>query len=277
MKLDRVSHSTISQAERCGEQLRFRLEEGPEPPGFSLIRGRAVASAIASNMTAKMLAGAQLEVEAVRAIARDEVDRELEVGEVRLDLEDDAGDPLGYDASRGRTVDDAVALAGLHALKVAPLIVPTGVEVKIRLESPVLPVPLVGILDLIAQDGDGEAVRDAKTTLKKPKAETADESGQLTVYDALYRALRNRPPTGLWLDHLIAETKTLAPRYFPQPTAPRGPADFAALVGRVERTVQLVEREAWMPAPEGAWWCSERFCGYWKRCLFARGRPRPTT
>ena len=276
MKLDHISPSTLGQAARCGEQLRHRLQEGPEPPGFSLIRGRAVHKSIESNLTAKMTHGATLSLAELDAITRDEITRALEVDDVRLDLAED-GESLTWTESRDVTIDSAITLSTLHARVVAPVLLPTAVEVRVELVTQTLPVPLVGVIDLIALDrGNGEAVRDHKTAAKKPDARAAVDSDQLTAYDALYRGLRGEPPKRLILDQLVMPTKTLPARYFEQESAPRGDADFAALAGRVDRVVAMVDKEIWIPAPEGSWACSERFCGYWSRCVFARGRNRPT-
>lgn len=277
MKLDHVSPSTLGQAAKCGEQLRFRLQEGPEPPGFALIRGRAVAESIERNMTAKLNGGDPRPLEELGQIAHDAVLRELEVGSVRLDLAED-GEVLTFAEARGRTIDDAVTLAALHAHAAAPNILPTAVEARVELSSSRLPVKLVGVLDLIAEDRNGgETIRDAKANGKRPDASSADDSDQLTAYDALYRGLRGKAPSGLILDHLVLPTKTLGPRYFEHQAPARTPADFDALAGRIERVVRAVDAEVWIPAPEGAWWCSEKFCGYWSRCVFARGRKRATS
>ena len=274
MKLERVSHSTLAQAARCGEQLRFRLQEGPEPPGFALIRGRAVAKSIEANMTAKLREGAALPVELLAELTRDAVVSECAAGDVRLDADGEQT----FDQARDETIDSAVELSDLHARKVAPGIAPTAVEARIELVSGSLPVPLVGVLDLIAlEPSGGESIRDAKTTGKKPPDDSADVSDQLTVYDALYRAERGRKPERLVLDHLVESTKTMGPRAFEHDTTPREPADFDALSQRIERVVRMVELELWIPAPETAWWCSAKSCGYWPRCAFARGRARPTS
>jgi len=278
MRLTHVSPSTLSLAARCGEALRFKVEGVREPKSFQMVRGTGVAKAIEANMIAKLRTGAGLSLDEIADVARDSVRDELDREEVRTDLGDDAdGEPITPQDATATAIGDAIMLSRLHALAAAPSIIPTGVEVRVTLTSERLAVPFVGIIDLIAQDGEGEAIRDTKTKAKLPPKTEADDSDQLTAYDALFRALKGETPTRLVLDHLVLPTKTLPARYIAQSSAPREEADFAALSGRIERVVQMVDREVFIPAPEGAWWCAAKTCGHWRRCVFARGRARPAS
>ena len=46
--------------------------------------------------------------------------------------------------------------------------------------------------------------------------------------------------------------------------------ELFAYVARANSVVQMIEKEVYTPAPDSAWWCNQRWCGYWDRCPFAR-------
>jgi hypothetical protein len=269
MKLDHISHSQISTLSKCGEQYRRRYVEGEKlPPGFAQIRGGAVHYPIEKNMLHKMETGELLSLDEVRQLAADAIDSRL-AGEIRLD-----GDytERGLAAARGLVKDEVVQLAGLHATKVAPSIVPTAIEVRIEVPpSAALPVTLVGILDLI--DG-GDRIRDTKTKQKSPSEGDADLSDQLTAYDLLFRALYGQAPKDLVLDHLVRTPGRGELKVVSQATT-RSISDLGVYLRRVEAAVRAVDAEIFLPAPQDSWSCSERHCGYATSCLFFRGRPRP--
>lgn len=268
MKPDYLSHSQIATLDKCGMQYHYRYVEGiKSPPGIAMLKGTATHAAIEANMRAKLETGAPLPSEAIRDAAADAFTAATRAGEYVLDgdyAEMSASDAL----ASGK--DGAVGLAELHAAQVAPLIEPTGVEMRVRLpESEALPVVLFGVVDLVDR---GQIVRDTKTSKKSPAKDSADSSMQLSAYALLYAGLNDgRLPAKLTLDYLV-ETPGGKRSSTVQETT-RGWEDVRAFVARANAALRVIEAETFLPAPADSWVCSPKWCGYWDRCPFgAAGR-----
>jgi len=46
--------------------------------------------------------------------------------------------------------------------------------------------------------------------------------------------------------------------------------DLRTLVRRINAGVRAVEAGAFVPAPVGAWYCSEQWCEYWTQCPYVQ-------
>lgn len=276
MKLERISISDVRQAINCGEQYRLRKELGPVPPGFAQLRGRAVHRSVEANMLAKMDGGELLGLEETADVARDEIARAMVAGEITLDPDyEEAG---GVEKAAGACIDDAMKMARAHRIHVAPKIEPSAVELKIEIAATERrPYTLVGVLDLIDTAGGVTRIRDVKTSKKKPAAGASADSDQLTFYDLLHRSHFQAEPDLLVLDPIV-QTKTRGIEALEPDASPRRTLEeLGAVVARTERVVSAIKADVFLPAPEGWWGCSEKWCGYWSRCAFARGRRRPSS
>lgn len=271
MELKHLSWSQMNTLQRCGEQYRRRyVKRDVVPPGIALLRGRATHKANEKNLLAKMETGELLTVDDVLQAASDAFDEQAS-GEFLID-----GDYEGMEIAEalGTAKDESVALAGLHAEKVAPSIEPTAIEVRIEIPpSNSLPVKFVSILDLIDRS---VAVRDTKTTRKSPQADAAHGSDQLSGQALAFRARYRKPPEELSLDYLVRTTKKKETKHVRLPTE-RTVADLGVFVRRAQAATRMIEVEVFLPAPADSWACSPRWCGYAETCPYYRGRPRPTT
>lgn len=268
MKLTRISVSGIGQMLKCGQQFYLRQTLGPIPPGFAQIRGRGTHSGIRADLRSKMETGFLLSLEDAKAAAADAVKLECATSQVVIDPD---YEELTFDQARGKVTDEAVSLVEAYHEKVAPGIDPTALEAKIEAKPSVLSATLVGVIDLV----DDEAIRDTKTTKRKPPDGLAAESDQLTMYDLLYRIHYKKPPTALTLDNLILSTHGVRVMTIDEPA--REPAQIRQLLSTTNRVLNAAALDVFLPAPEGSWYCSKKWCGYWDVCEFARGRKRPTT
>ena len=268
----RWSHSRLAMIERCGEQYRRRyVELEIIPPDLGLIRGRATHGGIHANVAHRIEEGEYLELEAVAQAASDSLDGELQ-GEFTLGAD---YEELGLQKAKGFVLDEVIGLTTLHALRVAPKIEPTASELRFEIpSSDMLPVVLTGVIDILDGADQKERIRDSKTTRKSPNAGAAQESTQLSMYELGYRALRGRPSDGQVLDYLVRTPKKGELKYVPLETQ-RGEQDLVSLIHRIERAQTAADAGIFVPAPESAWWCDAKWCGYARTCPFYRGRPRP--
>lgn len=262
-----LSHSQLSMLFRCGEQYRRRYIEGERlAPGIALVVGRAVDKSVTENLSHKMAEGALLPLDAIRSIARDDVQATWEGDEgIALSEEEQAE---GVAKVKGDAIDKSVRLAELHARRLAPALSPTAVQRKweVSLEQAGYPATLVGVIDI--QEGR-DSIRDTKTAAKSPTADAAHLSDQLTLYALAVKVVDGVLPARLSLDFLV---DTKEPKVVPLETT-RTEADFQPILRRVERALLVIDAGAFAPANPDDWWCSKRWCGYWQTCPLVRRGP----
>ncbi len=139
-----------------------------------------------------------------------------------------------------------------------------------------LPMKVMGIIDTIDED---DVIHDAKTARKRGNQDLADGSDQLSWYELLHRARYRKPTNGLVIDQLVqTHGGKLSVNRF---ETTRDVADLRAVVGTIKQVAKMIEREVFLPAPDSAWWCSPRWCGYHSEaggpCPYGRRTKRPTT
>lgn len=268
MKIEHLSWSKENAFQRCGQQFAFLYgEQLRRPPGVGLVRGRAPHVALEADLKAKMESGALLERDEVVEIADAEVQRAFR-GEVRVD-----GEYEGLSVKDAKHVvrTEARALAQTFHERTAPIIEPTGIELRIRAEFPEqLPVPYEGIIDVIDR---GETVGDFKTSRKAPPKSAAHDSEQLTIYWGLFSAAYGRAPEHLAL-HQAWVTPAGNKGSGHQPTT-RTERDLSIRFARSRRMLEAIEAEIFLPAPVDSWVCSKRWCGFTDVCPYFAGRERP--
>ncbi len=263
-------HLSVSQLEmlgRCGLQWRYRYLEGKRrPPGVAAYTGRGTHRSVELNLIHVMESPDQEMLPEPDAldVARDKVNGDWGREEPLLTPEERAE---GIQKVRGRSVDAAVTLAKLHYEQVAPGVQPIAVERAFVLELHGFPYDFHGVIDL----QEPRKIRDLKTKGASPSKADADASLQLTAYHLGVQVLDREAPEIVQLDSLVM-TKT--PKVV-QHASTRTAADHRRLLRRIEMAAEVIEKEAFLPAPEDSWVCSERYCGYWNECEFGqRGRTR---
>lgn len=261
----RLSVSGLNMLTRCGEQYRFRYIEGiKSPPGWSLIVGRGTDETVNQDLLNKVNTGHLLPDEAIPDLARDAVTSAWDSEEVKLD--DDLAE-MGQDAAKAYAVDTAVTCSRLHHHEAAPRISPTHIQRSWALDVKGVDLQLAGVIDV--QEGQS-SVRDTKTSKKSPSADEADKNLQLTTYAYAVRQIDGQAPAKVCLDYCV-HTKT--PKLV-QLESTRTAADYEHLFHRIWAAHEAIQKGVFTPAPLDAWYCSERWCGYWGQCRYAR---RPTT
>lgn len=252
--------SALNMLTRCGEQYRRRYIENERiPPGFSLVVGRATDAPVNADLENKIQKGELLPDEAIKDLARDSLVKEWEGG---IQLEKEYAD-LGYKKAQAVAIDTAVTCASMHHEEVAPALQPTHVQRYWRIDIEHIPVELTGIIDV--QEG-ASAVRDTKTSKKSPSADEADNSLQLTTYSMALKVVDGAAPEKVWLDYLIY-TKT--PKLV-QLESKRQDPDYEHVLRRIYNAYDCIEKGVFVPAGLDHWACSEKWCGYWQTCPYAR-------
>jgi len=257
----RLSATSLQMLFRCGVQYAFRYIKGiVKPPGWALIVGKSVDEAVTRNLAEKIAKGTLLPKDAVLDIARDAVDHNW-TDDVRLEPDQEAA--WSKLQAKAEAIDTSVMLAGLHHEKAAPRIEPTHVQRKWELDVEGADLTLSGVIDI--QEG-ARAIRDTKTSKKSPQPTDAHTSVQLSMYAMAVWKEDGELPKEVALDYLV---HTKEPKLV-QIVSSRSPQDFDHLVQRIAAASEAIRRGVFVPAPLDSWWCSERWCGYWSECPYAR-------
>lgn len=250
--MTRVTQSDLERYLKCG--IRYDLERRSKHrhATIPMAIGTAVAAGAAEDNRTKMARGRGLGildlVEASVAGYVSEVE-ESEIEATRLEL------------SEGK--DDAAAAARTYSLRVSPFI-----KEPLFVEEPIVAhvgdsLELCGKPDTI----DTEGLWDTKVG-KQWSQEDADRSRQHTYYGFLHRARLGYWPRRLGVDNVYrVRGEWKAQRLF----ISRTPADYAALLEIVRRAVSGIKAGIFLPAPEGAWWCSHSWCPLFKKCPVMNG------
>lgn len=258
----KFSHSRLTALTMCGEAYRRRyIEHDKQPPRVNMAMGTSLHWAAQENFRQKIESHQDLPAEDIKDIAAGKFS-ELENDGVGL-----TRDELRRGGVRvlGEALDKTIAIAGVYAKKIAPEYQPEFVEQQFTIELPNASHDLTGVIDLA---DDEQCVTDLKTTAKRMDADDAHHSLQLTVYAAGYQVLTGSPAKELRLD--VIQTWAKPSRRVLKTT--RGPDDFGVLAARLNMALRSIDSGTFLPAAVGAWWCSDRFCGYWQTCPYVNAR-----
>lgn len=265
-----LHQSHLAMLSRCGEQFyRVYILGHREPPGIARIIGSAVHKSVKSTLQKKLDSGGVLPpVVQVRDEARSFFQEVYD--EEPLTLTESERES-GIDAVKGSAIDATVALSALHRTEFAPIIqpIPGGLERPWVVKCEGYPFDLAGTFDI----DEGRRIRDTKTRNRNPGQHEADTSEQLTFYAMAKKIIDRVDLDSVHLDFLIKPTESSSERCVSLEST-RGMSDYIVAKNRFERAVEVIEKEAFIPASQADWFCSERFCGFAAdgSCPFFRGK-----
>lgn len=286
---------------KCGIQFEFRYLKGlRRRPGSYLLCGTATDAAVSTDLNHKIQTG-ELENEGtILDVARDSVENNPDRDNLQLDEEEQG---MSLQQVLDGTKDKAVRLVTAHHGQVAPNLHPTHVSRKFSLnldswlrgkakelhskaedadnswlkrtlhrQAAHLNVAaregydFVGEQDIVERttgDTDILIIRDTKTSKKSPAKGVADESTQLSAYALASKVLDGKLPDAVVLDYLIdlkRETKV------DSLSSKRDEEQVNAYLNRLVASVVAIQSGVFVPAPDTAWWCDARYCGYHSIC-----------
>ena len=139
--------------------------------------------------------------------------------------------------------------------EVGPLI-----EVKVELRVPGVPIPIVGYIDCIGEDG---VPLDFKTAGRMWSDEQAAKEIQPLFYVAAMNQLGFTCNPDLRFRHIVfAKGKTTTVRTFEHRYTP---SEIFWLFGMLQDVWRGINTSVFPPNP-GAWCCSEKYCPFWANC-----------
>lgn len=258
----------VSQIRRlclCGEQYRRIHRCGDRrPPGAAAYVGTANDRAHKHDLKQKMETGELESLGATADIVRDSVNSLFEEGVhlVRGEREKTV---------RGAAIDKAVRMNKTRHEELAPIIRPVGLGTKWVAELEGYPYDLAGEIDV---EDEQIPVRDLKTSGKYPPASAADDSMQLDMY-ALYKHLCGGTPLPMKvaLDYVTDVMNKSGPKTTAKILlSVRQQGHIDSMLARIERVITCIEKDVFIPADPDSWVCSEKWCGFYTDCPYAKGR-----
>lgn len=232
-----------------------------------MLKGSGMHKGAEVNFRQKIESHEDLPMEQIIDAAVAGFDAELERSDVALTADEQS---LGRDVAIGLARDEVKSLAAAFAVFQAPYYQPIEVERRFRIPVPRGTHDVLGVIDLIAEVNNqaGRRIVDFKTGKRKKSAATAAESLQLTTYAAGHMVEFGEPPADVRLDVLILKSgkKTAGQVERQELVQQRGQADFVVLANKLNAMDKAVKEGVFLPAAEGAWNCSEKFCPFFKSC-----------
>jgi CRISPR/Cas system-associated exonuclease Cas4 (RecB family) len=245
----KYNQSELKAYLKCGKMWEFRYLQGLKvPPSSALTLGSSVDAAVTANLVQKVESGADLTKEEV-------LDRYSDTFE-ELALDTEWGTELP-----GKQKDLGARLVELHHDEVAPTVMPESVQETFTLEMDA-GYDLFGTIDHVEKDG---TVVDTKTSRLAYDENAVAKSFQPALYDFAYEATRGKPAKSFRFDVLVKPTQTKGPR-LQQVEAKVTQSDREWLFDAIGQVHKAIQAGIALPAPEGSWYCSPKWCGYWDRC-----------
>ena len=248
--IDHLSYTQINMYLRCPRQYYFRYCENLIlPPKTAMLQGRCVHKAQEHGFKKKLEAGRGYKTEECAEVFADEWSKALEEYEPIFE----------EDETKYSVLDQGVALVRHYGKVVGRYIKPAMVEQEFRLSPWESGPHLVGYIDLVTSQKD---LVDLKVSSRLPNADAIHKDLQLSVYGMGFSALTDSLPRSYrW--HMLIRTKV--PRVAILKTT-RDESDFRVFENTAEEVAKGIGAQVFPRRTDG-WHCSEKFCGYWPRCM----------
>jgi len=157
----------------------------------------------------------------------------------------------------GTKVIEAYLASGIHAADEAPI----GVEVRLQESIEGIPVPLLGIVDLVQR---GNRIVDYKTTATRPNESTESwlHEIQLVMYAHLIQSATGEPVKELELVYLV---KTKEPKVIPVKMSAPSKEQHQRFRSLVDVYMEGVSNQRYYPCPgmHCAWCPFQQECQQW--------------
>jgi len=264
-----LSVSQVMQYTKCGEAYRRRyVLEQLIPSNSFMVQGRGVHKA-AEELHLSIIGGSPISSAEMVQHYSDVHDTEIVYAEIKE--EDSKGDPLTPGVIKDMGVrltrkyhrvalgSDKDSKTGQPIPAVKPVAAEQVFRVKVTPENSD-PIPFMGVIDLVEEG----SISDLKTKKKAASQSEADNSIQLSLYAHVTGIPHVR------LDQLVKPTKTM-PERFLRTESIRDKRETMHALDVVAEVAQDIASGRFRRTNPENWWCTEKWCPYWKDC---RGRKR---
>lgn len=240
--------SAIKDALHCGLQYQWKHIDGLQSPGNSSRTVGSVVDETINHVCREKIAGRQVSLEEAKDFASTEFERR------RVETIWGAEEPAD------QMKDSAIAIIWTFMNKVEPTLEPETVQESFKIEFNDF--SLIGTMDYTTKDGK---IHDAKTASpQRVNSYRAERLLQPAMYTYGYEFNHGKPSTGFQFD-VITRVIGKAPEYH-QIVKTVTPQDLQFLFYTIEHVHKMVTAGVFLPAAEGSFLCSKKWCSFWDRC-----------
>ena len=241
-----ISVSQVRTYLLCGMKYYFQYFEKIKTfPTGPMIRGSSVDKAANDHFDIKADNGVGLKRKDFVDHAVSEHDNNAEVAEMDITKQ----------TSRDRLAEISKKYHVTHAQKLTPLS-KNAVQLKINGDIG-LDIPVLGFADLITKDG---VVIDNKVR-KQNRVNDLTKDIQLVTY----ADVGNFSKVGI---ALVTDNKNPKAEIY---TAQISDSSKSLVRERIKSVRNGIKKKGFLPAPEGSWYCSEKWCSFWNICPYGDG------
>lgn len=255
LPVEHLSVSSMRTATECSEKWRRRyVLRQYEPPNGKMTRGSTFGAAEAQSDHTWIETGEPLSTADVLDAYADEWSA-LDISEV---------DWQGEKPIEIRESGEAT-LRVYHTELLPTMAAPVDAEREMRFEvagEDERRVPVIAYPDIETADG---RVRDRKVSAAFWSQEKVDSDWQATNYLAGRRA-EGQPASGFDFEIAKPNKTPKAYRLSTERTDEQLDHFLTTILGIAAELEWRAETDTWAYAPPGAWYCSEKSCGYWSSC-----------
>ena len=249
---DYISVSQVNTFQRCGLQYYFSYIEGIKTlPNDAMLRGTAIDTSANEHFNEKSL-------NEIGITENNFIDMAVATHDEKSDDTDFLENTK--DESRDKTANASKTYHNVHGQIIKPKLNENGdmpTQIKI-LEDIGDNVTLMGFVDLVTDD---DTIVDTKVR-KADKGIDVEANLQLQTYATVINA-----------DKVGIASVTTAKD--PKATYYGGVSNKTTkerAIQRIKSVSAAIDSNIFLPAPEGSWVCSEKYCGYWNMCDFGAKR-----
>jgi len=272
---ERWTASDLEQYLRCGLAYFRRRDSAERRRNVALVTGTAIHRAAADHARKLMLSGSGMRLVELVDTAVAAYDEEAESGEM--------AEPAG---EWRRAADYVAGAAHEYGLRLAPRARDLLDEEILAVEEPMYAyletggyaIELAGTLDRASRPLDPSSPRagavevaDIKTGRRWSEVDVASNR-QLSVYAELYTATFGSRPRRVGVENVASSSRASGVWYGSRIVGRRSEADREALWSVLKAATDGRRAGVALPAPNGAWWCSKKWCPYWSDCPAVIGR-----
>lgn len=247
---EHLSVSQLRTLTMCGFKWAYEHQEGTRSDNVgwdARLRGQCLDNAVSAHFVKKAENGVGFSKAYIKELVASEHERYQ--------------DATMFSINENLSKDRVVAQAALYLEVFGTMFTPRSkedVQKSITYTDPDLDIPIMGIIDLIA---DIPMIVDTKIKGKLPKESEVHRDWQLTTYAMM---------TGIPQVALAVITDERTPRA-ELITSLRVPAQITAMKAIYNYAWGIIKARAFVPAAEGHWLCNSKWCNHWNYCPMGAG------
>lgn len=184
-----------------------------------------------------------------------------EIRDVTATVFDELTPETDWDEPEDLMKDTAIRIVEVFMEQVAPTLSPAGVQVPFQVELE-KPYDIGGTIDLIETTG---RIHDLKTASPgRVKSHQVNLSLQPAMYTFAASAVYGEPFTEFQFN-IITRKVGSSPKYTPTLGTVTA-RDHEILFDTIDRVHHAIQSGVAVPAPEGSWICTRKWCPFWDIC-----------